>query len=56
MENLKECIESGWVSTGGRLITEFENRIAKYVGVKEAVVVKSRTSGFMWLLEFWESK
>lgn len=45
LENLKECLESGWVSTGGRFITEFENKLAKYVGVKEAVGVQSGTAG-----------
>ncbi|MGL4393270.1 MAG: LegC family aminotransferase [Fusobacteriaceae bacterium] len=43
--NLKECIESGWVSTGGRFISEFENKIAKYLGMKEAVGVQSGTAG-----------
>ncbi|MGL5149163.1 MAG: LegC family aminotransferase [Clostridium sp.] len=45
LQNLKECLESGWVSTGGRFITEFETKIAKYVGVKEAVGVQSGTAG-----------
>lgn len=45
LENLKECLESGWVSTGGRFITEFENKLAKYVGVEEAVGVQSGTAG-----------
>lgn len=45
VENLRECIESGWVSTGGRFIGEFEEKIAKYVGVKEAVGVQSGTAG-----------
>lgn len=45
VENLKECIESGWVSTGGRFIEEFEKKIAKYVGVEEAVGVQSGTAG-----------
>lgn len=45
LENLKECLESGWVSTGGRFITEFENKLSKYVGVKEAVGVQSGTAG-----------
>lgn len=45
LENLKECLESGWVSTGGRFITEFENKIARYVGVDEAVGVQSGTAG-----------
>lgn len=45
VENLKECIETGWVSTGGRFIGEFEEKIAKYVGVKEAVSMQSGTAG-----------
>ncbi|MGL4865773.1 MAG: LegC family aminotransferase [Cetobacterium sp.] len=45
LENLKECLESGWISTGGRFITEFEDKIAKYVGVNEAVGIQSGTAG-----------
>ncbi|MEG2587497.1 MAG: LegC family aminotransferase [Cetobacterium sp.] len=45
LENLKECLESGWVSTGGRFITEFEDKIAKYVGVDQAVGIQSGTAG-----------
>ena len=45
LENVKETIETGWVSTGGRFITEFENKIAKYVGVERAVSCQSGTAG-----------
>jgi aminotransferase in exopolysaccharide biosynthesis len=45
LNNLKECLESGWVSTGGRFIPEFEAKVAKYVGVDEAVSVQSGTAG-----------
>ena len=45
LENIKETIETGWVSTGGRFITEFEEKIAKYVGVKRAVSCQSGTAG-----------
>lgn len=45
LNNLKECLESGWISTGGRFIPEFEEKISKYVGVKEAVGVQSGTAG-----------
>ena len=31
LENLKECLESGWVSTGGRFIPEFEEKVKKYM-------------------------
>ena len=45
LRNLSECLESGWVSTGGRFISEFEQKIAKYVGVKGAVGIQSGTAG-----------
>lgn len=45
LENVKETIETGWVSTGGRFITEFEEKIAKYIGVERAVACQSGTAG-----------
>ncbi len=45
VDNLRECIETGWVSTGGRFITEFEQKMAKYVGIKDAVSAQSGTAG-----------
>lgn len=45
VDNLRECIETGWVSTGGRFIAEFEERFARYVGVESAVSVQSGTAG-----------
>lgn len=45
LENIKETIETGWVSTGGRFIKEFEGKIAKYVDVENAVSVQSGTAG-----------
>jgi perosamine synthetase len=43
--NLQECIETGWVSTGGRFIAEFEEKFAKYVGMENAVSTQSGTAG-----------
>lgn len=45
LANIKECLESGWVSTGGRFITEFEEKVAKYVGTSKAVGIQSGTAG-----------
>ena len=45
LENLRECVETGWVSTGGRFITEFEKKAAAYFGVDEAVSMQSGTAG-----------
>jgi perosamine synthetase len=45
LDNVRETIETGWVSTGGRFIQEFEEKIAKYVGVERAVSCQSGTAG-----------
>ena len=45
LPNVKETIESGWVSTGGKFIREFEEKIADYVGIDKAVSCQSGTSG-----------
>ena len=45
LKNLEECLDSGWVSTGGRFIGEFEEKIAKYVKMPEAVSIQSGTGG-----------
>lgn len=45
LKNLRETIETGWVSTGGRFIEEFENKIANYVGVERAISCQSGTAG-----------
>lgn len=45
VDNLKECVETGWVSTGGRFIGEFEKKIAAYVKTPDAVSCQSGTSG-----------
>jgi aminotransferase in exopolysaccharide biosynthesis len=44
-DNLRECIETGWVSTGGRFISEFEEKVAKYVKAPRAVGCQSGTAG-----------
>lgn len=40
-----EALESEWVSTGGSMINQFENMIAEFVGVKQAVACQSGTAG-----------
>ena len=40
-----EAIETAWVSTAGKQIEEFENRVAEYVGASSAVACQSGTAG-----------
>jgi perosamine synthetase len=44
LDDVKETIESGWVSTGGRFIQEFETKIQQYVGAEMAVSCQSGTA------------
>ena len=41
---LKECLESGWVSSAGPFVDRFEREIAAYVGVPHAVAVVNGTA------------
>jgi len=51
LDNLKECLESGWVSTGGRFIPEFEEKVKKYMKVQNAAGVQSGTAGLHMSLQ-----
>jgi len=41
---LEECIDSTFVSSVGKFVDQFENKIAEYTGAKEAVVCVNGTS------------
>lgn len=41
---LAECIDSGWVSSDGPFVRQFENNFANYVGRKYAVAVSNGTA------------
>jgi len=41
---LAECIKSGWISSEGPFVKEFEGEIASYVGRKYAIAVSSGTA------------
>ena len=41
---LKKCVKTGWVSTGGNLVTQFEKKIENITGSKYAIACNSGTS------------
>ena len=41
---VKECLDTGWVSSVGRFVTRFECELAAYVGVRHAVATASGTA------------
>ncbi|ADQ13559.1 LegC family aminotransferase [Halanaerobium hydrogeniformans] len=45
VKNIKDTIESGWVSTGGKFIKAFQEKMEKYLKVDRTVAVQSGTAG-----------
>ena len=43
-EYVKECLDTGWVSSVGRFVDQFEQVVAEYVGAKYAVAVVNGTA------------
>ena len=41
---VKECIDTGWVSSVGKYVDLFEHQLAEYTGVKRAVAIVNGTS------------
>lgn len=41
---VKECLDSGWVSSVGKFVDRFEAELAEYTGVKSAVAVVNGTA------------
>ena len=44
LKNVSECLKTGWVSTGGKFVKEFESNLCKYTNSKFAVALNSGTS------------
>ena len=48
---VKECIDTGWVSSVGSYVDRFEHDLAEVTGAKHAVVVSNGTSGLQVALQ-----
>jgi perosamine synthetase len=44
MEYVRECIETGWVSSAGKFVERFERAVAEATGARQAVAVQSGTA------------
>ena len=42
---VKKCLDSGWISSSGTFVNDFEKGIADFVGVKHAVACMNGTAG-----------
>lgn len=45
LKYVTECIETGWVSSAGAYVTQFENMVAEWAGCKYGVAAVNGTSG-----------
>ncbi|MBU2025303.1 LegC family aminotransferase [Patescibacteria group bacterium] len=44
LSNLKQCLDTAWVSTGGEFIDEFEKKIARFTKIKYVTAVVNGTA------------
>ena len=44
INNVSKTLKSGWVSTSGKIITDFEKKISNKLGIKYCVALNSGTS------------
>jgi perosamine synthetase len=44
LDNVSECIRTGWISSAGHYIEEFENKWAEYCGMRYGVAVSNGTT------------
>ena len=44
LEYIRECVKTGWISSAGRFIEEFEQKWAAYCGIKYGIAVSSGTA------------
>jgi aminotransferase in exopolysaccharide biosynthesis len=42
---VKECLDTGWVSSAGKYVNQFENMVAQFAGVKYGVACMNGTAG-----------
>ncbi len=48
---VKECIDTGWVSSVGKFVDNFESMLVEYTGVKQAVAVVNGTAALQIALK-----
>jgi perosamine synthetase len=56
MEYVEECVRTGWVSSAGRFIEEFESRWAAYCGMQHGVAVSNGTTALEVAVESLDLK
>ena len=47
---VNECLKTGWISSGGKFITEFEEKFAAYINKKHGIAVNNGTNALILAL------
>ena len=53
---VKDCLDTGWVSSAGSYVTQFENMVAEYAGAKYGVACVNGTSGLHLTMHMYDVK
>ena len=51
---LKDCLDSGWVSTAGKYVEVFESKLVEFTGSKYAIAVINGTAALQLCLKLVE--
>ena len=54
LKYVKDCLETGWISSAGAYVNKFEKAIQDYTGVKYAIACMNGTVGLQVSLELAE--
>ena len=49
-EYVQECLKTGWISSGGEFIKQFEEKFASYIGMKYGIAVNNGTNALILAL------
>ena len=52
-EYVFDCIDTGWISSSGKYIKEFEDKFSRYIGVKHGIACSNATAGLFVTLKAW---
>ena len=55
-EYVKKCLDTGWVSSAGSYVTQFENMVAEFAGVKYGIACVNGTSGLHLTMHMYDVK
>lgn len=53
---VRECLDTGWVSSAGAYVTQFENMVAEYAGTKYGIACVNGTSGLHLTMHMFDVK